>query len=381
MNTACTLATSRPPGRFHPRGWLPATALLAGLLAAPAGATEWNWADDPASRRPEYAASVAACERVRGRQPPAADRTGAAQARALADCDSEALYYGIGMPADPQRARECAWVEANTPRTGTIPAFSGIGMLMTIYANGVGAARDLDLATALACRIEGAPFEVAGRVEHLQAIAAAPPPSVDFSFCDDITSGMAMAICARHDARLEEDRRSRRLDALSDRWNDASRAAFAPLRRAANRFARVSSENEVDLSGSGRWAFVTHHEQRQLDAFLALLETLESDSLPLATRDELQTADARLNRVYRQLMAVPGDPDASPADADRLGPGTVTRGGIREAQRAWIDYRDAWIAFAARHYWQLDDSVATWLARRRADDLALHRTEQDAPSR
>ena len=29
-------------------------------------------------------------------------------------------------------------------------------MLMTIYANGVGAARDLDLATALACQVEGA---------------------------------------------------------------------------------------------------------------------------------------------------------------------------------------------------------------------------------
>ena len=75
-------------------------------------------------------------------------------------------------------------------------------------------------------------------------------------------------------------------------------------------------------------------------------------------------------------MAAPDHPGASAADTERVGPGTVTRTGIREAQRAWIDYRDAWIAFAAGHYWQLDDSLATWLTRQRADDLALQLPEQ-----
>src|SRR5690606_11815140 len=111
------------------------------------------------AQRPEYAASVATCERVRDLQPQAADHPDAAQVQALADCDSEALYYGIGMAADPVRARQCALLEAET-ESDQYSAFSGNGLLMTIYANGIGAERDLDLATAFACGIHGAPFEV-----------------------------------------------------------------------------------------------------------------------------------------------------------------------------------------------------------------------------
>lgn len=169
--------------------------------------------------------------------------------QALADCDSEALYYGIGMVADPVRARQCALLEAET-ESDQYSAFSGDGLLMTIYANGIGAERDLDLATAFACGIHGAPFEVVGRVQHLQALKASPQTDGDFSYCDDITSVTAGAICARHAARLDEDRRAHRLAGLSERWSDPDRAVFDPLHSAAIDFARISAENEVDLSGS-----------------------------------------------------------------------------------------------------------------------------------
>lgn len=111
---------------------------------------------------------------------------------------------------------------------------------------------------------------------------------------------------------------------------------------------------------------MAQQEQQLLDAFLALLETLESDSLPIATGDERTAADDRLNSVYRQLMTLPPDTVRQEGRADRLGYGTVTRAGVREAQRAWIGYREAWTAFAAERYWKMDDSVATWLTRQRA---------------
>lgn len=377
MNTACTLATSRPPGRFHPRGWLHATALLAGLLAAPAGATEWNWADDPVAQRPEYAASVAACGRVRDLQPPASDRIDPAQAHTLAGCDAEALYYGIGMPADPVRARQCALLNVDTTGAGSAPLFAGIDLLMTVYANGVGAGRDLDLATALACRIQGAPAEMGGRIEHLQALKDSPDPGTGFHFCDDITSGLAMGYCAGHAARLDADDRNRRLQRLARWWDQADRAAFEPLRAAAFAFAEASASNEVDMSGTARAALSIQHEQQMLDAFVALLATLESDSLPTAGADEYAAADARLNEVYRQLMTPRPPADGASGDPDRIGYGTVTRADVRVAQRAWLAYRDAWIAFAAERYWRMEDSVATWLTRRRADDLLNHLPGQD----
>jgi hypothetical protein len=60
------------------------------------------------------------------------------------------------------RARQCACPE-RTSRADT-GGFSGNTMLMIIYANGVGAERNLDLATTLACRLDGAPAEEDGRL-------------------------------------------------------------------------------------------------------------------------------------------------------------------------------------------------------------------------
>ena len=45
-------------------------------------------------------------------------------------------------------------------------------MLMIIYANGVGAERNLDLATTLACPLDGAPAEEDCRVKRLDTLKA-----------------------------------------------------------------------------------------------------------------------------------------------------------------------------------------------------------------
>ena len=139
----------------------PASASPKPSAAAPA---QQNWGDDnePFTQGPEFAASKAVCRRLRGLTPPAADRPDAATAVALTpSCNAEALYYGIGIPADPVRARECAFIEQDAGKASPYDAgrFGGTAMLMTIYANGVGAARDLDLATALACQVDGAAAE------------------------------------------------------------------------------------------------------------------------------------------------------------------------------------------------------------------------------
>jgi len=67
------------------------------------------------------------------------------------------------------RARQCAYLEC-TSRADT-GGFSGNTMLMIIYANGVGA-EHLDLATTLACPLDGAPAEEDCRVKRLDTLKA-----------------------------------------------------------------------------------------------------------------------------------------------------------------------------------------------------------------
>lgn len=290
---------------------------------------------------------------------------------ALADCSSADLYYGIGVPADPVRARQCALLETQRPG-GNAGPFTGIGVLMTIYANGRGAARDLDLATSLACRIQGAPAEVDGRVRHLQKLKTDRNDGGDFDYCDDITSGMAAGLCAARDAGIDDMARWDRLDRVTANWSEPERRAFAPLRAAAQAYAEASSENEVDLSGTARAALVIGQEQRLRQGFMDLLDALEGGGLSTESAGTFQAADAELNDIYRQIMAIRTDPDEQGVHGseDSLPFTTVTRQGIRTAERAWLPYRDAWVAFATVKYPQVSaDGLRAVLTRRRIGEL------------
>ena len=165
-----------------------AMAVLAGCMVASAKAAE----DSGMS-----AATRTICASVADSAPPVSDLPTPGQAADLKGCDAEALYYGIGRPADPARARLCAFVQrqAKADIGNLSDAFQGDAMLMVIYANGVGARRDLRLATRFACGIDSAPAEFDGRVADLTSRRKSRSAGQGFSFCDDITSGLAEGQC------------------------------------------------------------------------------------------------------------------------------------------------------------------------------------------
>lgn len=365
MNIRLALASLMVlPGLCAAQGFRTMHAPLPAQSAKP----DWNWANDSAriSRSPQLAASKAVCARLRGQEPPATDWPDATTTAALVDCDAVTLYYGIGQVPAPVRARQCALLETQRPGSNDTP-FSGTAMLMTIYANGVGAARNLELATSLACRIDGAAFEVDGRVKHLQQLLAEHWRGHDFSYCDDIASGMAEGVCAAHNGSIADVKRSDELDSMSQRWTAAERTRFEQLLSAMRTYAQASGENEVDLSGSGRAAFEIEQEHQVKDTFMQLLDTLQTSSLPAASATDYQSADARLNDVYRQIMAIQTEAD------ERINAGNVTKSGIRRSQRAWLRYRDAWTAFAAAKYPHVSaTSVQAELTRQRTKDLQDH---------
>jgi hypothetical protein len=335
--------------------------LIFGTLLLLAAAPPWDWGDanDEWTNSPGYETSKALCRQLRKHEPPAADRPDAATAASLKGCDSEALYYGIGMPADPVRARQCAFLEAEGEDGGV---FSGRTMLMTIYANGAGAKRDLDVAIHLACGLDGAPMESHGRVTHLAEMKAAGGKGEDFHFCNDITSGLAMGYCAGHGARIAGAKRAATLARLSRGWTAAQRQALARLRTAHEAYAEAHSAGEVDLSGTARGAMATEAEEGLREELLVLLTDLASGRPPRYDAGGYRAADAKLNAAYRKLMR-----ETEPTDA----PGPVTREGIRDTQRAWLRYRDAFLAFAAVKFPRVDrDSLAAWLTEQRTAMLA-----------
>lgn len=318
--------------------------------------TENYWSADRDSRmnRPEYAASTAECRRLRHVTPPLVEETTAPPRGQLTECDAEQLYYGIGIPPDPEQARVCALHQLGENQD----PFNGAGLLAMIHANGRGGERDLDLAIHYACRMDGAPAEMAGRIERLMRIRAGEETVGSFSVCDDATSGFLAGRCALHEWRLDQAERSARLEALASRFDDGEKQAFGQLRKVVEVYATQSAGGEIDQTGTMRVAFIVARQDEVLSAFTRLLFALEDRRAPKPGVG-FANLDARLDVIFQDVMAT-----RFPQD-DMLG--GITLDGIREAQLAWIAYRDAWVAFAeARHPWLNTDLIKAHLAQYRA---------------
>ena len=296
-------------------------AFVAALGIKPAVAD--NWADTAGDDK-EYAETKAICVRAKSTKLPPVG------AGAPEGCDSSALLYGADRPPDPAAARACAareMTKSDSPPTG------GAGTLATIYANGTGVPRDYDIAIAYACTVDGAPAEMDGRIKHLARLKANGPDKTPFDFCDDITSGMMTGFCAEREGALADAKRKVELDKLVAGLSAPGKTAFATLQAAQQAFAKSSSDNEVDVSGTGRAAFIIENKSAHDDAFLATMRAVLAGKVAAA---DASGADKRLNAAYEKIMRL----------KDVSGLGTVTKAGVKQAQRTWLRYRDAFVTFA-----------------------------------
>lgn len=267
---------------------------------------------------------------------PAADRPSAAQQAALASCDAPALYYGIRQPRDFVKARHCAF----TPDKDDDVFSKKAGVLMMLYANGQGVARNLQLAKKAACAAGGAPAELSGRLTHLNDMApgkSAAGQTIDF--CEDVTSGMMMGYCASLGAAQDDVKREGALAAIAATFKPNERAAFSRLLNSLSRFVEARGGNEVDLSGTARGAMVVEEEDAQKDAFLAALQAFERGKLPRFSAAQDQAIDRELNAVYGQLRRLPAQEYT-----------TIKMADIQATQRIWLVYRDAWVEFGKLRY-------------------------------
>ena len=267
-------------------------------------------------------------------------------------------YYGkrqqaVTSSAEWQGVRACA------------VAAQDHGVLAMLYANGLGVARNLDLATQYACRAGGSYREVQGRVDHLQALQTSPP-GTSYDQCDDATSGQMGGICARIGAGQAEKIRLAFLARLRSQLPAPQVAPFDRLVAATEALAKARGD-ETDLSGTARGMMVANAEAREREWLREHLAAFEKGNFKAAVAPSLAAADAELNRLYKALMAAPGTDKEQP---DRLSGSTVTKTEVRAAQRLWLANRDAWVRFASLRYPALPpDALKAMLTDWRARQL------------
>jgi uncharacterized protein YecT (DUF1311 family) len=294
------------------------------------------------------------------------------------DCDSYKAYSGLGRKVDYEAARKCAWRERLAqnaelePRYTVGSVFGGSAMLTVLYANGEGVERNLPLAERFACEAGGAQAEIAIRLKDLASRVTPQTKGARFDFCDDITSGFMEGFCAAYSSELSDQKRGGELKAMSERMTEIQRQAFDDLLRAENAYARAHGSGEIDTSGTARAMYETDAEDSLLADFSAAMRQFEQGkSLPVGTAAEFQNADAKLNAAYKSVM--------SNASTHKQEYGAVQPEGIRDAERAWLHYRDLFVAFAQLRYPKVPkDAWLTLLTRDRTAVLDGSFCDMDA---
>ena len=209
--------------------------------------------------------------------------------------------------------------------------------LAEVYANGWGVRRNPKLAVALICHGSDVPAELIDMVRLLDDSRDAATLDPPFVFCDHVLSGMNQGLCAIRDSGPADTSRDEAWQQLSAGWTSPQQAALEKMRAAADAFFEAHVSEELDQRGTARIAIDLGETADLADALLASVREFEAGRLP--ARVALPAADADLNAVYASIMR-----------RKTLDEGTVTKDGIRDTQRKWLAYRDAWTAFAARRY-------------------------------
>jgi len=267
-------------------------------------------------------------------------------------------YYGIGVPVDYVKARRLAFMEM-AALGGQEDPLEGSSILMMLYANGYGVDRNLDISIRLACaNVGGAGAEVEGRLIHLKDIKSGNSKE-PFDICDDATSGYMAGFCESVHSELADIARKTMMDSVINKWSKRDQAAYEKLRGAAGNFFYQRVSSEIDESGTARVAIVEQESGSLEDGFKAeILNADKCDFIKYSAQDFID-ADKELNLLYSKIM-----------NGQLPVWGTVTKEGIRSTQRAWIRYRDAWVAFGAVRCPEMTDiSWKTFITKERVSQL------------
>ena len=235
-------------------------------------------------------------------------------------------------------------------------------------ANGDGVKQDFAAAIHVVCT--GEHMADAAKWGMLDHILQMERGDIDepLDFCDHATSRDGGLLCAaRRDDRETPELRAR-YEAVRKKYGQPLDA----LRKRADAFIHADTFWVAELTRGGTmYAFAEIDARLDRETkFVELLERYSQQRAGAASAADFKRADEALNHAYGERMAAiepcteDCDPDI-PAETENL----------RAAQRAWIAYRDAWIAWY-QHRWHgagppdaLRREIATLLSRERVEEL------------
>jgi len=271
------------------------------------------------------------CASTEKLSPPPQDHPDATIQKELENgCDPLSLYYGFDQEPDYIKARQCGFAGRGDGDWGW-----GDFVIAMLYANGKGVQRNLDLATHYACKVEGTlPADKAYQVDYLQKLKLSKNAQEDFDMCAHVFSNPMILQCFDIKSRLETRKREEEWTLLKSKCTLPQQKAFDKLREASQVFFGEHVERETDKSGR-LFAAIMSEEHSDLEKqMLKMLKACDQCKFPTFTLQQFQDADKQLNTLYKKAM--------NTEFPDSWG---ISPSGIKTTQRAWIKYRDAWVAF------------------------------------
>ncbi len=270
--------------------------------------------------------------------------------------------YGInGQPKNFDLARRCLLTRGDFPQ-----------FLAMIFANGWGVRRDYDAATWFLCQAEEgiAPAEVTGMLEHLAGMRTAKAPE-DLDYCTEVTSGFGMSVCQQLDNDLAAPALESRIAAVEKTLDPAGKKALAALRKAADAFAEADGARQAEDNRGGTIypSVASAATQEVFATFVATLESYAKARAKPADATAAKATDDRLNQTFGQARQAFEKCDYCQETE------ALRHEVLRDAQRAWIAYRDAWkTLYQAR--WKgtappaaLEREIVTALTAARTEEL------------
>jgi uncharacterized protein YecT (DUF1311 family) len=274
--------------------------------------------------------------------PPVADMPSAKDRKRLQGCSAESLYYGLGTTPNAKDARLCAFIELDED-PGALP-FGGAAMLMTIYGNGSGVARNPSMAKHFACMLDNlSPSDLDELAKHIDESTRTGKRIVDICDLREWWGGFIGYVCGAHQeafefARLENEERS-----IVSRWPTPRREAFGLLKKAADIYEQRRKLAEILEPDGERIGTQQYYEKTFRSEFVVMLKAVESPD-GLAAKD-LKALDRELNVIYRALMKA-----LELVHADNPDTKMQSSSSLREAELAWLQYVDAWEHFRSETY-------------------------------
>jgi len=326
---------------------------------------------EPEEKVPTEAEANAMCAKVAHFKPGPEATPSAQDRKAFADksADCTGFVYDTGEGTDYDKGRRCCLVHGDCNRE-----------LAMIFANGWKVRRDYDAATYFICQAgdEMAPFEQWEMLGHVQRMRTAKAPK-DLDFCEYAESGRGTAWCASLNLDRQSFQAERRIAAIRKSLDPAAQKSLAQLEKAADSFKEADAELQAadTRGGTIHTTMVLAAEKERTGIFVSTLERFGQKRAAAASPEALKQADTALNAAYKAAMAKEDEACEGCGEGEKSG-----RALLRDAQRVWIHYRDAWTAFY-RLRWKgaappeaLDREITAALSTQRVEELRKLGEEQ-----